>query len=121
MLFLPLNLFTGNGQPGAGDASEHLQAESWAGTHAGQTAETWEGIYAQFTPTVGRPGANLELGTMRVNVTNGRRDGLSIGRKVGPCLGNRRRCVLGGVHAFVLAVHAANTYRPRFQVRARPS
>jgi len=29
--------------------------------------------------------------------------------------------VLGSVHASSQAVHAAKTYRPRFQVRARPS
>ena len=28
--------------------------------------------------------------------------------------------MLGSVHAFSQAVHAANTYRPWFQVRARP-
>ena len=63
-------------------------------------------------------GPNLEPGTMRVHVTNGRRNGLNIGRKVGPFVGSRRRWVLGSVHAFSQAVHAANTYGPRFQVRA---
>jgi len=29
--------------------------------------------------------------------------------------------VLGSVHAVSQAVHATNTYRPRFQVRTRPS
>jgi len=57
---------------------------------------------------------------MRVNVTNGRRDGLNIGRKVGPCPGSRQRWVLGSFYAVLQAVHAANTYRPRFQVRLGP-
>ena len=35
---------------------------------------------------LGRSGLNLEPGTMRVNVTNGPRNGLNIGRKVGPAL-----------------------------------
>jgi len=70
---------------------------------------------------LGRSGPNLEPGTMHIHVTNGPRNGLNIGRKVGPCPGIRRRWVLGSVHAFSQAVHAANTYRPRFQVRARPS
>jgi len=46
-----------------------------------------------------RWGLNLEPETMRVDVTNGRRNGLNIGRKVGPCPGSRRRWVLGSVHA----------------------
>jgi len=58
---------------------------------------------------------------MRGYVTNGPRNGLNIGRKVGPCPGSRRRWVLGSVHAIFQAAHAANTYRPRFQVRTRPS
>jgi len=58
---------------------------------------------------------------MRVYVTNGPRNGLILGRKVYPCPGSRRRWVLGRVHASSQVVHAANTYRPRFQVRARPS
>jgi len=58
---------------------------------------------------------------MRVYVTNGPRNGLHIGGKVGPCPGSRRRWVFGSVHAFYQAVHAAITYRPRFQVRTRPS
>jgi len=70
---------------------------------------------------VGRSGLNLEPGTMRVYVTNGPRNGLNIGRKVGLCPGSRRRWVLGSVHAFSQAVYAANTYRPRFQVGTRPS
>ena len=70
---------------------------------------------------VGRSGPNLEPKMMRVYVTHGPRSGLDIGRKVGPCLGSRRRWMLGSVHAFFQAVHAANAYRPRFQVRAQPS
>jgi len=58
---------------------------------------------------------------MRVYVTNGPRNGLNIGRKVGPCPGNRRRWVLGSVYASSEAVCAANTHSPRFQVRAQPS
>jgi len=46
-----------------------------------------------------RSGPNLEPRTMRVYVTNGRRNGLSIGRKVGLCPGSWRRWVLGSVHA----------------------
>jgi len=42
-------------------------------------------------------------------------------RKVGPCPGSRRRWVLGSVHACSEAVHAANTYCPKFQVRTRPT
>ena len=61
---------------------------------------------------------NLEPGTMRVYVTNGQRNGLNIGRKVGPCPGSRRRWVLGSGHACSEAGHAAHTYCPRFQVRA---
>jgi len=67
-------------------------------------------------PHLGRSGPNLEPGTMRVYVTIGSRNGLHIGRKVGPCPGSQRRWVLGSGHAFSQAVHAANTYRPRFQV-----
>jgi len=70
---------------------------------------------------LGRSGPNLELGKMRVYVTNGPRSGLHIGRQVGPCPGSRRRWVLVSARAFHQAAHAANTYRPRFQVRARPS
>jgi len=66
-------------------------------------------------------GPNLEPWTLRVNVTNGLRNSQNIGRRVGPCPGNRRRWVSGSVHAFSQAAHAANTYRPRFQVRTRPS
>jgi len=66
-------------------------------------------------------GHNLEPGTMHVYVANGPRNGLNIGRKVGPCPESRRRWVFGSVHTLSQAVHAANTYRPRFQVRARPS
>jgi len=40
---------------------------------------------------VGRSGPNLEPGTMRVYVTNGPRNGLNIGKKIGPCSGSRRR------------------------------
>jgi len=58
---------------------------------------------------------------MRVHVTNGPRNGLNIGRKFGPCSGDRRQWVLGSVHAFSQAVHATDSYRPRLQVRARPS
>ena len=70
---------------------------------------------------LGRSGPNLEPGTMRVHVTNGPQNGLNIGRKVGPRPESWRRWVLGSVHACFQAVHAANTYRPRFQVRIRPS
>jgi len=63
---------------------------------------------------VGRSGPNLEPGTMRVYVTNSPRNGLHIDRKVGPCPGSRRRWVLGSVHGFSQAAHAANTDRPRF-------
>jgi len=70
---------------------------------------------------VGISGPNLEPGTMRVYITNGPQNGLNIGRTVGPCPGSRSRWVVGNVHAFSQAVHDANTYRPRFQVRARPS
>jgi len=42
---------------------------------------------------IGRSGPNLKPGTMRVYVTNGRQNGLNIGRKVGPCPGSRRRWV----------------------------
>jgi len=69
---------------------------------------------------LGRSGPNLEPGTMRVYAFNVPRNGLNIGRKVGPCPESRRRWVLGSVHASSQAVHAANTYRPRFQVRTRP-
>jgi len=48
-----------------------------------------------------RSGPNLEPGTMRVYVTNGPRNGLNIGWKVGRCPGSRRRWVQGGVHAFL--------------------
>jgi len=70
---------------------------------------------------LGRSGANLEQGKMRVFATNVPRTGLHISRKVGFCPGSRRRWVLGSLHAFSQAVHAANTYRPRFQVSTRPS
>ena len=58
---------------------------------------------------------------MRVYVTNGLQNGLNNGSKAGPCPGSRRRWVLGSVHGISQALHAANTYRTRFQVRARPS
>jgi len=70
---------------------------------------------------VGRSGPNLEPGTMRVYLTNGPQNGLNIDRKVGPFPGSRRRWVLSSVHAVSQALHAENTYRPRFQVRTRPS
>jgi len=70
------------------------------------------------THLLGRSGPNLEPWTMRVYVINGPRNGLHIGRKVGPCPGGRRRWVIGSGRAVTQAVHAANTYRPRFQVRA---
>jgi len=69
---------------------------------------------------LGRSGPNLEPGTMHVYVTNGPRNALNIGEKVGPCPGSRIRWVLGSVHAFSQAAHAAHTHRPRFQVRTRP-
>jgi len=65
-------------------------------------------------------GPILEPATMRVYVTNGPRNGLDISRKVGPCPGSQRRCVLGSVQTFFQAVHAANAYHPRFQVKIRP-
>jgi len=68
-----------------------------------------------------RSGPNLEPGTMRVYVANSSRNGLNIGRKVGPCPGTRRRWVLGSVQASSQAIHAAITDRPRFEVKARPS
>jgi len=58
---------------------------------------------------------------MREYVINGQRNGLNIGRKVGACPESRRQWVLGSVHAFSQDVYAANAYRPRLQVRARPS
>jgi len=67
--------------------------------------------------SLGRSGPNLEPGTLRVHFTNGPRNGLNIDRKVGPCTGSRRRWVLTSVRASSQALHAANTYRPRFQVR----
>jgi len=75
---------------------------------------------ASIDSLLGRSDPNLEPGAVRVYVVNGPRNGLNIGRKVSPCPGSRR-WVLGGVQASSQAVHAANTYRPRFQVRARPS
>jgi len=66
---------------------------------------------------LGRSGPNLKPGTMRVYVTSGWQNGLNIDRKVGLCPGSRRRWALGSVHAFSQAAHAANTYRPRYQVR----
>jgi len=59
---------------------------------------------------LGKSGPNLEPVTMRVCVTNGRRNGLNIGTRVGPCPGSLRRWVLGSVHAVSQAAHAANTY-----------
>jgi len=76
--------------------------------------------YSHLGLTLGRSGPNLEPGTMRVYLTNGPRNGLNSGRKVGPCPGRRRWWVLSSVHAFSRAVHDANTYRPRFHVRTRP-
>jgi len=58
---------------------------------------------------------------MRVYVTNGPRNGLNMYRNVDPCPGIRIWWVLGSVHATYQAVDAANTYRPRFQVRTRPA
>ena len=70
---------------------------------------------------LGRSGPNLEPGTMRDYVKNGPRNGLDSAGRVGPCPGSRRRWVLGSVHALSQAAHAANAYRTRFHVRARPS
>ena len=56
---------------------------------------------------LGRSSPNLEPGTMRVYVTNGPRNGLNIGRKVGPCPVIRRQWVLDSAHTFSQAVHAA--------------
>ena len=53
-----------------------------------------------YGSTLGMSGPNLEPGTIRVYVTNGVRNGLCIGRKVGLCPGSRRRLVLGSAHAF---------------------
>jgi len=54
----------------------------------------WSFYSASMAPSfLGRSGPNLEPGTMRVYVTNGPRNGLNIGRKVGPCPGSRRRWV----------------------------
>jgi len=47
---------------------------------------------------------------MRVHVTNGARNGLNIGRKVGPCPGGRGRWVLGRGCAFSQALYAENTH-----------
>jgi len=65
---------------------------------------------------VGRSGPNLEPGTMRVYVSNGRRNGLEIGWKVGLYPGGRKRWVLGSIHAFFQAVHAANHTVPGFRL-----
>ena len=85
----------------------------------------WEqrplGYKVSLRPRVARSVPNLEPGKMCVYVTNGTQNGLNIGRKVGPCPGSRRRWVLGSVCACFQVLHAANTYRPRFQVRTRPS
>jgi len=62
-------------------------------------AQGWPGVETDADREVGRSGPNLEIGTMRVYVTNGPRSGLNIGRKVDPCPGSRRRWVLGSVHA----------------------
>ena len=70
---------------------------------------------------IGRSGPNLEHETMRVYLTNGPRNGLNIGRKVGPYPGSRRRWVLDSAYAFSQAVYATNPYRLRFQVRTRLS
>ena len=76
--------------------------------------------FAQYNtdeaPHLGRAGPNLEPGPMRVYVTNGLRNSLGIGRKVGPCPGSRRQWVLGSVRASSQAAHAPNTYRPRFRL-----
>jgi len=71
--------------------------------------------------SLGRSCPNLEPGTTRVYENNGPRNGLDSGRKVGPCPGSRRRWALGSARAFSQAIHAENTYRPRFQVRTQPS
>ena len=44
-----------------------------------------------LTITLGRAVPNLAPRTMRVSMTNGRRNGLNFGRKVDPCPGSRRR------------------------------
>jgi len=50
---------------------------------------------------LGRPGPNLEPGTVRVDVINGSRDGLTIGRKVGLNPRARRRWVWVVVQPFL--------------------
>jgi len=84
-----------------------------------QIARTLE-VLPRCGASLGRSGLNLEPGTMRVYVTNGPRNGLNIGGKVGSCSKSRRGWVLSSEHAFSQAVYAANTYCPRFQVRTRP-
>ena len=54
---------------------------------------------AAQTPYLRRPGPKLEPGTVVVYVINASRNGLNIGRKVGPCPGSRRWWVLGSAHA----------------------
>jgi len=66
----------------------------------------------------GRSGPCLKPETVRVYISNGSQNGLTIGRKVGLCPGTRRLWVLGSNQSISQAAHAANTRRFRFQVRA---
>ena len=68
-----------------------------------------------------RVGPNLEPGTMRVYLMHGTRNGLNIGRKVGPCPIARRLWGLGNAQAVDQLVNCVCTQRPRFQVRVHPS
>jgi len=69
---------------------------------AGDEAETAR--CEKYSEPVGRSGPNLEPGTMRVYVTNGRRNGLNICKKVGPCPGSRRGLELGLTRPSYLAL-----------------
>jgi len=61
---------------------------------------------------VGRSDPNLEHGTMRVCVTNGPRNGLNIGRRVGLRPGSRRRWVFGLVCMPFLSSRASRKHVP---------
>jgi len=77
-----------------------LSAQEQAGVYEDSEDIEWgRQVLSQFKKLLGRSGPNLEFGTMRVYETNSPRNGLHIGRKVGPCPGSRRRRVLGSVHA----------------------
>jgi len=83
----------GRGTSGVNTEDADARCEQVAAMHGVYSAlsaiflDALGGCFQGAHSILGRSGPNLEPGTMRVYVTSGPRNGLHIGRKVGPCPG----------------------------------